>query len=299
MPWQLLRLQFSPATTDEVDELEQLLLDAGAQSVTLADAQDQPLFQIEPGATPLWDSVSLSGMFAADTDLAPVQARLQQRLAITADELEITRLEDQDWEKTWMDRFQPMRFGERLWICPSWLSPPDPAAVTIMLDPGMAFGTGTHPTTALCLEWLEQHNLDGKVIVDFGCGSGVLAIAAALLGAAQVLAVDNDPQAITATEANRRANDLDAALLQCFLPAQFPPADSPLPADVLVANILAGPLAQLAPRFATLVKPGGALVLSGILPDQAEPLREVYRPWFNMEKAVTRDQWTRLAGSRR
>lgn len=299
MPWQLLRLQFSPATTDEVDELEQLLLDAGAQSVTLADAQDQPLFQIEPGATPLWDSVSLSGMFAADTDLAPVQARLQQRLAITADELEITRLEDQDWEKTWMDRFQPMRFGERLWICPSWLSPPDPAAVTIMLDPGMAFGTGTHPTTALCLEWLEQHNLDGKVIVDFGCGSGVLAIAAALLGAAQVLAVDNDPQAITATEANRRANDLDAALLQCFLPAQFPPADSSLPADVLVANILAGPLAQLAPRFAALVKPGGALVLSGILPEQAEPLREVYRPWFNMETAVTRDQWTRLAGSRR
>ncbi len=299
MPWQLLRLQFSPVTTDEVDELEQLLLDAGAQSVTLADAQDQPLFQIEPGATPLWDTVSLSGMFAADTDLGPVKDRLQQRLTITTDELEITRLEDQDWEKTWMDRFQPMRFGERLWICPSWLSPPDPAAVTIMLDPGMAFGTGTHPTTALCLEWLDQHNLDGKVMVDFGCGSGVLAIAAALLGAAQVLAVDNDPQAITATEANRRANNLDAALLQCFLPEQFPPADSPLPADVLVANILAGPLAQLAPRFATLVKPGGDLVLSGILPDQAEPLREVYRPWFNMAKAVTRDQWTRLAGSRR
>ncbi|MCB1671449.1 MAG: 50S ribosomal protein L11 methyltransferase [Gammaproteobacteria bacterium] len=299
MPWQLLRLRTTP---DQAEEFEQRLLTAGATSVTLADAEDQPVFQIEPGATPLWDSVQLSALFDADADLQPLLRELQQRPGSDpADEsaIIVESVPDQDWEKAWMDRFHPLQFGTRLWICPSWLEPPDPDAVNILLDPGLAFGTGTHPTTALCLEWLEQQDLSERLVIDYGCGSGVLAIAAALLGAGAVLAVDNDPQAIQACTANRDANGLDAERLACYLPEQFPPGSAGLPADVLIANILAGPLEQLAPHFAELVRPGGDLVLSGILPDQAELLLARYEHWFDMQAPVERDQWTRLSGTRR
>jgi len=297
MSWQLLRLQVTPARAEEI---EQYLLEHGAVSVTLDDASDQPLFQTEPGAMPLWDNVRMSGMFDADTDLERVVTNLGERLGSSVDPaIEVEPLEDQDWERSWMDRFHPMQFGQRLWICPSWTTPPDPDAVNILLDPGLAFGTGTHPTTALCLEWLEQHAPEDKLVVDYGCGSGVLGIAAALLGARKVLAVDNDPQAIVATEANRQANNLDEATMSCYLPEQFPPRPSPLPADLLLANILAGPLEALAPRFAELVRPGGDLVLSGILPEQAAQLLTCYEPWFQMSDPVQREGWTRLCGSRR
>jgi ribosomal protein L11 methyltransferase len=302
MPWQLLRLRIAPA---QAEEMEQLLLDSGAVSVTLTDGEDQPVFQTEPGATPLWDSVLLCGMFTAEMDLQPLLSDLQNRLTdrgpndSARQAIELDSLPDQDWEKTWMDRFHPLQFGSRLWICPSWLTPPDPDAVNILLDPGLAFGTGTHPTTALCLEWLEQQNLRDKLVIDYGCGSGVLAIAAALLGAREVLAVDNDPQAIQASEANRAANGIRVAQLSCYLPEQFPLHSSSLPADLLIANILAGPLEQLAPHFADLVRPGGHLVLSGILPEQCEPLQALYQRWFDMSEPVEREQWTRLSGTRR
>ncbi|MBT8145668.1 MAG: 50S ribosomal protein L11 methyltransferase, partial [Gammaproteobacteria bacterium] len=213
--------------------------------------------------------------------------------------IEVQSLADQDWEKSWMDRFHPMQFGRQLWICPSWSSPPDPDAVNIMLDPGLAFGTGTHPTTALCLEWLEQQNLQDKLVVDYGCGSGVLGIAAALLGAQRVLAVDNDPQAIVASESNREVNGLEASQLAVYLPENFPPQPAMLPADILLANILAGPLEELAPAFASLIRPAGDLVLSGILPEQAPALLSCYQRWFKMSEPTERDGWTRLCGTRR
>ncbi len=299
MPWQLLRLRVPSALAEE---LEQSLLDAGATSVTLTDAEDHPVFQTEPGTTPLWDTVALSALFPDGADLEPLQRELKWRARdATATGLHMEReiLPDQDWATTWMDRFHPLKFGSRLWICPSWLTPPDPEAVTILLDPGLAFGTGTHPTTALCLEWLEAKDLEHKLVIDYGCGSGVLAIAAALLNARQVLAVDNDPQAIQACQANRDANGLDAASLACSLPEQIPSSPVSLPADVLVANILAGPLEQLAPHFAELVRPGGDLVMSGILPEQAESLRSHYRRWFDLTESVERERWTRVSGTRR
>ena len=297
MSWRLLRLQTSPA---QAEDIEQLLLDHGALAVTLDDAEDQQLFQSEPGATPLWDVVRLSGMFDDSADLEHLITILRQRHSKETDfAIEIQNLADQDWEKTWMDRFHPMRFGKRLWICPSWCSPPEPEAVNIMLDPGLAFGTGTHPTTALCLEWLEQQNLQGKLVVDYGCGSGVLAIAAALLGAKCVLAVDNDPQAIIASRANRQSNEIDESQLSVLLPEDFPPDPALLPADILLANILAGPLAEFAPRFSELVRPGGDLVLSGILSEQAPSLIACYQHWFEMTGPSERDGWTRLCGTRR
>jgi ribosomal protein L11 methyltransferase len=297
MSWQQLRLQTSPALADEI---EQLLLDHGALSVSLDDAEDQQLFQTEPGATPLWDSVRLSGLFEDDIDLHSLVAALEQRLSDQPNPaITIENLADEDWEKVWMDRFQPMRFGKRLWICPSWTPPPEPEAVNILLDPGLAFGTGTHPTTALCLEWLEQQDLHGKLVVDYGCGSGVLAIAAALLGAKAVVAVDHDPQAILASETNRDINKLDASRLSVCLPENFPPDTSLPPADVVLANILAGPLEELAPSFASMMRPGADLVLSGILPDQATSLHSHYQRWFEMSSPSQRDGWTRLCGTRR
>jgi len=297
MAWRLLRLQTSP---DQAEAIEQLLLEHGALSVTLDDAEDQQLFQTEPGATPLWDRVRLSGMFDDNIDLQQLAALLNEKQGgETISAIEIQDLADQDWEKSWMDRFHPMQFGNQLWICPSWSSPPDPDAVNIMLDPGLAFGTGTHPTTALCLEWLDQQDLQDKQVVDYGCGSGVLAIAAALLGAKRVVAVDNDPQAITATAANRERNLLDATRLAVCLPDEFPPQPALLPADILLANILAGPLQELAPTFASIVRPGGDLVLSGILPEQAPDLLAHYQQWFQMSPPAERDGWTRLCGTRR
>ena len=192
-----------------------------------------------------------------------------------------------------MDQFQPLQFGRRLWICPKWHTPPQPDDVNIMLDPGLAFGTGTHPTTALCLEWLDSKDLNGKTMIDYGCGSGILAIAAAKLGAHQVYAVDHDPQALNATTNNAIANLVDDRI-SISAPVALPD----LTVDVLLANILAGPLLDLAPRFAQLVRKGGSLVLSGILNEQTSILMEKYHTWFNMEPATTREEWVRLNGQR-
>ena len=297
MPWQ--QLQFSASSRD-TEELEQFLLDAGCQSVTLVDAKDQPVYQLEPGATPLWDSVVVHGLFEFGLDLSALIKTLETFLANQPDpEFTIEILQDQDWEKAWMADFQPMQFGKRLWVCPHWQSPPDPDAINIMLDPGLAFGTGTHATTALCLEWLEQTELEGSLLIDYGCGSGILSIAAVLLGASKVIAVDNDPQAIIASQANRDSNHIDERFLACYLPDEIPLRYLPRQADVLVANILAGPLQQLAEKFSSLVAVDGFLVLSGILPEQAESLLTCYGAWFTMEKPIVRDGWVRLCGIRR
>ena len=276
-------------------ELEALLLEAGARSVTLMDAEDQPVFQRTPGATPLWGTSTLTGLFPLEQNLKALLATLQfHPRVLNRDSLQLEPLQEQVWERTWMDNFAPKQFGKRLWICPSWQSPPDPEAVNILLDPGLAFGTGSHATTALCLRWLEQANLRDKTVIDYGCGSGILAIAAALLGADKIHAVDNDPQAIAATVDNSLRNDLPVDKITAYLPEALPK----LQADFLLANILAEPLHELADQFATLLKPEGKIVLSGILEEQTESLLARYERWFSLDKPATEDGWVRLSGSR-
>ena len=277
-------------------ELETLLLEAGASSVTLMDAEDQPVFQREPGAQTLWGTSTLTGLFPLEQNLKALLATLQfHPRVLNRDSLQIEPLQEQVWERTWMDNFAPRQFGKRLWICPSWQSPPDPEAVNILLDPGLAFGTGSHATTALCLRWLEQANLRDKTVIDYGCGSGILAIATALLGADKIHAVDNDPQAIAATVDNSLRNDLPVDKITAYLPEALPK----LQADFLLANILAEPLHELADQFANLLKPEGKIVLSGILEEQTESLLARYERWFSLDKPATEDGWVRLSGSRR
>ena len=276
-------------------ELEALLLEAGASSVTLMDAEDQPVFQRTPGATPLWGTSTLTGLFPLEQNLKALLATLQfHPRVLNRDSLQIEPLQEQVWERTWMDNFAPRQFGKRLWICPSWQSPPDPEAVNILLDPGLAFGTGSHATTALCLRWLEQADLRDKTVIDYGCGSGILAVAAALLGADRIHAVDNDPQAIAATVDNSLRNDLPLDKITAYLPEALPK----LQVDFLLANILAEPLHELADQFATLLKPEGKIVLSGILEEQTESLLARYERWFSLDKPATEDGWVRLSGSR-
>ena len=277
-------------------ELEALLLEAGASSVTLMDAEDQPVFQREPGATPLWGTSTLTGLFPLEQNLKALLATLQfHPRVLNRDSLQLEPLQEQVWDRTWMDNFAPKQFGKRLWICPSWQSPPDPEAVNILLDPGLAFGTGSHATTALCLRWLEQADLRDKTVIDYGCGSGILAIAAALLGADKIYAVDNDPQAIAATVDNSSRNDMPFDKITASLPEALPK----LQADFLLANILAEPLHELADQFATLLKPEGKIVLSGILEEQTASLMARYERWFRLDKPATEDGWVRLSGSRR
>lgn len=289
MPW--LQLTFY-STKDQAETLADLLSEADAAAVTMQDAADQPLYEPPPGATPLWQLTNVVGLFAEGTDGDAVVQQLKAQWQGEFPDYRSEVLEDQDWERAWMDDFKPMRFGERLWIVPSWHEPPAGDAVNILLDPGLAFGTGTHPTTRLCLEWLDGHDISGKTVIDYGCGSGILALAAALLGAASVLGVDNDPQALVATLDNAQRNGVH---IQAYLPKEAPTE----PVDILVANILAGPLIELAPRLATLVKDGGAIALSGILPEQAEAVSVAYDKWFALEPAVEHDGWIRLEGIKR
>ena len=260
------------------------------------DAEDQPVFQREPGATPLWKTSSLTGLFPLEQNLQSLLATLQfHPRVLNRDSLQIEPLKEQMWERTWMEDFAPKQYGKRLWICPSWQSPPDPEAINILLDPGMAFGTGSHATTALCLRWLEQADLRDKAVIDYGCGSGILAIAAARLGADKIHAVDNDPQAIAATVDNSLRNDIPLHKITAYLPKALPK----LQADFLLANILAEPLHELADQFANLVKPKGKIVLSGILEEQTAPLIARYGRWFSLDSPMTEDGWVRLSGSRR
>ena len=275
MNWQQLKIQIIP---EHVDFIEPQLLAAGAVSITYLDAEDQPVFQEELDSTPLWDSLVLCALFEEDTELGELLSWLGGNASIVnRASLEVEKIEDQAWERSWMDNFSAMQFGEKLWICPSWQEPPDPSATNIMLDPGLAFGSGSHATTALCLQWLATQDLQGKDTVDYGCGSGVLAIAALRLGAAHAVAYDIDPQALTATLDNAAANGVAQALT---IANEAPQA--PLAADLLLANILSGPLCELAPRLAALLKPDGELVLAGLLEEQAAEVIAAYSPWLTL-----------------
>ena len=292
MPWLQVRLAITP---EQAETYEDALLGVGAVSVTFMDAEDQPIFEPDLGTTPLWSNTHLLALFEADTDPTNLVAHLQ---LLTGSELpahEIEHIADQDWERSWMDNFQPMRFGQRLWIVPSWHAAPQPEAVNLLLDPGLAFGTGTHPTTALCLEWLDGQDLNDCTVIDFGCGSGILAIAALLLGAPQAIGTDIDPQALEASRDNAGRNGIDPARFPVYLPADMPQQ----PADVVVANILAGPLVSLAPQITALVKAGGRLALSGILAEQAEEVRAAYADAFDLDPTAIKDGWVRISGVKR
>ncbi len=297
MPWLQITLHTSP---EHAEQYEDLLLAASCAAVTFLDGADQPIFEPDLGTTPLWQDTVITGLFAAEQDLEATRQQLQAGHEALFPGTPFPRmkteiLEDKDWEREWMDNYHPMRFGRRLWVCPSWREVPDPAAVNLMLDPGLAFGTGTHPTTALCLEWLDSQALDDCQVIDYGCGSGILGIAALLLGARQVIGVDIDPQALQATRENLRRNHLAEDRLQVYMPAQTPA----IQADLLVANILAGPLVELAPTLAGLVRSGGRLALSGLLAEQADEINAAYGSWFKLDPAVERDGWIRISGVRR
>ncbi|TRO24143.1 50S ribosomal protein L11 methyltransferase [Ectopseudomonas mendocina] len=289
MPWLQVRLAITP---EQAETYEDALLEVGAVSVTFMDAEDQPIFEPDLGTTPLWSNTHLLALFEADTDETALLAHLQLLCGGALPEHHVERIEDQDWERSWMDGFQPMRFGQRLWIVPSWHAAPEPDAVNLLLDPGLAFGTGTHPTTALCLEWLDGQTLDNCSVIDFGCGSGILAIAALLLGAPQAVGTDIDPQALEASRDNASRNDIDPTRFPVYLPADMPQQ----PADVVVANILAGPLVSLAPQITALVKGGGRLALSGILAEQAEEVRAAYAGAFDLDPTAVKDGWVRISG---
>ncbi|GBL56970.1 MULTISPECIES: 50S ribosomal protein L11 methyltransferase [Pseudomonas] len=292
MPWVQVRLAITP---EQAPTYEDALLEVGAVSVTFMDAEDQPIFEPDLGTTPLWTHTHLLALFEDGTDEAALLAHLQLLTGGELPQHQVEVVEDQDWERSWMDNFKPMRFGRRLWIVPSWHEAPEPEAVNLLLDPGLAFGTGTHPTTALCLEWLDGQELAGDTVLDFGCGSGILAIAALLLGAKRALGTDIDPQALEASRDNATRNGIDPALFPVYLPADLPAGQ----ADVVVANILAGPLVSLAGQLTSLVKPGGRLALSGILAEQAEEVRAAYADAFELEPTAEREGWVRISGRRR
>ncbi|HOV56672.1 MAG TPA: 50S ribosomal protein L11 methyltransferase [Rhodanobacteraceae bacterium] len=288
---------------EQQQRIEGALEDLGALAVTLQDADvdtpdERAIFEPGVGETPLWASLQLQALFDADADRAGLVAALLELVPeLEPDQLRFRTVEDQEWTRAWMDTYRPMAFGRRLWIYPWNLEPPaDLGADTVIvrLDPGLAFGTGTHPTTALCLEWLDAQDLAGATVVDYGCGSGVLAIAALKLGAARVIGVDLDPQALDASRDNAQRNGV-AERLEVLLPAAYAPTPQPF----FVANILAGPLAELAPLFAASVAPGGRLALSGILAGQQDELLVRYGEWFDALDVTERDGWLRIAGRRR
>jgi ribosomal protein L11 methyltransferase len=274
--------------------VEEGCVELGAMAVSLGDAADHPILEPAPGETPLWPEVTLTALFGPEVDIRAAAASLSASLGLASGQLHIEHVEDRAWEREWLKDFRPMRFGQRLWICPGGQAAPDPHATVIELDPGLAFGTGTHATTAMCLEWLDAVPPAGERVLDYGCGSGILALAALKLGASAAWAVDIDPQALLATRENALRNGLEGRLT-------VQPADGPLPGrfDVVLANILAGPLAELAPRLAELTAPGGRIVLAGLLDGQADPVAEAYAPWFDIGKFAAREGWTALTARRR
>ncbi|GJH41884.1 50S ribosomal protein L11 methyltransferase [Pasteurella canis] len=290
MAWVQIRIN---STNTQAEPMSDYLDEIGAVSVTFMDSQDTPIFEPLPGETRLWGNTDVVALFDAETDMQQIVELLKAEHYLNENSAyKIEQIEDKDWEREWMDNFHPMQFGKRLWICPSWREVPDENAVNVMLDPGLAFGTGTHPTTALCLEWLDGLDLTNKTVIDFGCGSGILAIAALKLGAKHAIGIDIDPQAILASRNNAEQNGV-AERLQLFL-ADDKPAD--LKADVVVANILAGPLKTLYPVINQLVKPNGVLGLSGILSTQAPSVCDTYAQKFTLEPVQERDEWCRITG---
>ena len=278
----------------EIDRAEDACNRLGAIALSLADAGDEPLLEPKPGETPLWQLLRLRAIFSVSIDPKIAAATLEAVLCLPPGAIGIEYVEDRAWEREWLKDFRPMRFGKRLWVAPAGQQPDQPASIILELDPGLAFGTGTHATTALCLEWLDGGIRGGERVLDYGCGSGILALAALKLGAGEATAFDIDPQALLATRENALKNGL-AALVA--IPGSAGEINGPF--DVVLANILAGPLTELAPSLARMTRTGGGLVLAGMLAPQAAEVAQAYRPWFDIGPVAEREGWTLLAGRRR
>jgi ribosomal protein L11 methyltransferase len=290
-----------PIGSADPEPFEDALLEAGAVSITLEDAGDDPVLEPAPGTTPLWPTIRIKALFEASEDREDLTRHLESA-ELGWPTLQFEIIEDRPWEREWLKDFKPMLFGRRLWVCPDGQRPaaePQPPAPSLQpvfldLDPGLAFGTGTHPTTRLCLEWLDAAEIGGVSVIDYGCGSGILAVAALKLGARRALAVDIDPQALTATLENAARNRVQDRL--CVHAVSSMPRE---PANIVLANILAEPLLQLAEELSLLVVPNGRIVLSGLLESQADEVARRYQPWFDIAPAVTENGWARLDGRRR
>jgi ribosomal protein L11 methyltransferase len=277
----------------DAEAAEEACFGAGALSVTLLDAQDDPVLEPAPGEVRLWRRTRARCLFEYQADAAAIARRLATALAVAPERIQSAHVPDRIWEREWLKDFHAMRFGQRLWVCPFHEQVRDAGAVVVNLDPGLAFGTGTHASTALCLIWLDAHLRPGATVIDYGCGSGVLSLAAAKLGAGAVHAFDIDPQALLATVDNARTNAV-GDLVQVHTQA----ATLPTRTDVLLANILCGPLCELAPRFADLVTTGGQVVLAGIMESQVAEVTAAYAPCFDVTRFGGRDGWACLAGRR-
>lgn len=293
MAW--LQLHFDTVQA-HVEQLSDFLASANAISVTWQASDEQDLFEPPLDSTPLWQNVKISALFAGDTLLRPLidalQAEFDEKI-IFACRCEL--LAEQVWERVWLNEFKPMRFGKKLWVCPTAYQPPDQTAVNIILDPGLAFGTGTHPSTALCLEWLDANPIQEKTIIDYGCGSGILSIASLKLGAKKVIAVDHDPQALEASLRNAQQNQLPGEQFDCILAKDFH-LDEPV--DIVLANILAQPLMDLASHFKRLIKPTGQCVLAGILRDQVDSVQRVYnQAGFRISDINYQQDWACLVAN--
>ncbi|MEC4747672.1 50S ribosomal protein L11 methyltransferase [Methylomicrobium sp. Wu6] len=292
MAWQQITVITDEQTAPEVAEL---FSDLGAVSVTYMDAEDEPVYEPAIGETKIWSNTEVIALYEMDTDLKAVSARVHQSFdANLLRDWRQEQIEDQAWERAWMEYYRPMKFGDKLWVCPTGQEQHEPGTVCMLLDPGLAFGTGTHPTTALCLEWLAARDLTGKTVIDYGCGSGILAVAAVLLGAKVAHAVDIDPQALTATLSNAEKNAVQDKIL-VYLPEQLPK----MRADIVLANILAKPLCDLSERISDLAVAGGALVLSGILAEQTAQVEDAYRALIELNAPTQQEDWIRLDGLRR
>ncbi len=293
MPW--LQLTFE-APRDEAQRLSDALEEAGAVSVSLEGADHEPIFETDwNDDRPVWKQARVVALFGQDADIDSALNMTATLLGVaTLPPHRTETVADQDWVRVWMDRWQPLHFGGQLWVVPSWLTPPDPDAVNLILDPGMAFGTGTHATTGMCLEWLAAHPPRVLDVIDYGCGSGILAIAALKLGARSALGTDTDPQALVTARENAERNGVAEQLMLC-LPDELPGNAA---ADIVLANILAPALVALAPTLTRLTRPNGTLILSGLLAHQADEVQAAYRAHFTLEHQV-REDWAMLAGRKR
>ncbi len=291
MPW--LQVRF-PAEREQAQRLGDALEECGAISVSIEHVDSGNVWvEAEWGETPVWQHSRVTALFPEHTDVQQVLGQLRE-FGVEPPAPTTHLLADEDWESSWKENYHPLRISEHLWICPSWITPPDPKAVNVILDPGMAFGTGDHPTTALCLEWLAEQNCTNKDVIDYGCGSGILSIAALKLGARSALGVDIDPQALDVSRRNVELNGVSACFT-ALLPDTLPANTS---VDIVIANILARPLVELAPQIMACVRPGGWLALSGMLREQEEMVRPHYESQFSFERRQ-RGDWILLAGQKR
>lgn len=275
------------------EKAESACFDCGASSVTFTDSRDDPVLEPLPGEFRLWPATRVHALFDADAGPEAAIRSVSAALRLDPAEIQARHIEDRVWEREWLKHFSAMRFGRRLWICPLHEQVEEPGAVVVRMDPGLAFGTGTHPTTRLCLEWLDEHLAPEVRVIDYGCGSGVLALAAVKLGAGSASCFDIDAQALIATKDNAEGNSIGERV-QIYGSADSLPAG----VEVLLANILSGPLCELAPRFASLVRSGGHVVLAGLMEHEAADVTRAYSPWFDMTPFGHRDGWVGLCGRR-